>query len=290
MGLDANGTKFLLYARDRGVSFAETAMVGRQDLLVSSEILNERLAAFGLNTNAERLLAEGGGYSEPFLRVLGAEEIVSFDASDYEGASVVHDFNRPIPDEFKGKFSAVIDGGTLEHVFNYPVAIKNCMEMVRVGGHFLSITPANNHLGHGFYQFSPELLYRVFSPTNGFEMVQMMIFEETLNCDWYEVADPDAVKERVILVNDEPSMLLIIAKKTSEADIFSTPPQQSDYSAMWNSGGTAASADGVEAMLGSGVSSFAIRGWKHLQRRFSRSFGMLNRRSNHFRKVDLNGK
>lgn len=290
MGLDANGTKFLLYARDRGVSFAETAMVGRQNLLVSPEVLNANLARFGVKADSVKLLADGGGYAEPFLKVLGAEEIVSFDASDYEGASVVHDFNKPVPDEYKGRFTAVIDGGTLEHVFNFPVAIKNCMEMVRVGGHFLSITPANNHLGHGFYQFSPELLYRIFTPKNGFEMVQMMIFEETLNCEWYEVADPDAVKERVILVNDEPSMLLIIAEKTSEADIFSTPPQQSDYSAMWNSGGAGPAADGVEAMLGSGVSSLAIRGWKQLQRRFSRSFGMLNRRSSHFRKVDLNGK
>lgn len=290
MGLDLNGTKFLLYARNRGVSFTETAMVGRQDLLVSPEVLNERLAAFNFDASAERLLAEGGGYSEPFLRALGAEEIVSFDASDYEGASVVHDFNRPIPEEFKGRFSAVIDGGTLEHVFNYPVAIKNCMEMVRVGGHFLSITPANNHLGHGFYQFSPELFYRIFTPQNGFEIVQMMIYEEALNCDWYEVADPDAVKERVVLVNDEPSVLLVIAKKVAEADIFSAPPQQSDYSAVWDSGGTKPGSNGHEAVVGSGASSVAIRGWKYLQRRFSRSFGMLNRRRSHFRKVDPTAK
>ena len=32
MGLDANGTKFLLYARTQGVDFATTATIGRQGL------------------------------------------------------------------------------------------------------------------------------------------------------------------------------------------------------------------------------------------------------------------
>ena len=76
--------------------------------------------------------------------------------------------NLPIGDDLKRKFSVVIDGGTLEHVFNFPVAIKNCMQMLDVGGHFFVHTMANNFMGHGFYQFSPELFYRVFSPENGF--------------------------------------------------------------------------------------------------------------------------
>ena len=112
--------------------------------------------------------AGSGGYAEEFLKRLGAKETISIDASAYEGASLVHDMNLPIGDDLKRRFSVVIDGGTLEHVFNFPVAIKNCMQMVDVGGHFFVHTMANNFMGHGFYQFSPELFYRVFSPENGF--------------------------------------------------------------------------------------------------------------------------
>jgi 2-polyprenyl-3-methyl-5-hydroxy-6-metoxy-1,4-benzoquinol methylase len=57
----------------------------------------------------------------------------------------------------------VFDGGTLEHIFDYPTAIKNCMKMVKPGGHLLLTTPANNWFGHGFYQFSPELFYSFVS-------------------------------------------------------------------------------------------------------------------------------
>ncbi len=289
MGLDINGTKFLLYAHTRGVLFESTAMVGRQNLLVSPTDLAANFSRFGIfvdASEASKILATS--FAEPFLGRLGAQEITSFDASDYEGASVVHDFNRPIPDEYKGKFSVVLDGGTLEHVFNFPVAIRNCMEMVRVGGHFLSIMPTNNQLGHGFYQFSPELLYRIFTPANGFEMQQMIIFEESHEGDWYEVSDPDVVKERVILINDEPSMLLVIAKKIAEAEIFAESPQQSDYSALWQANGSmpAASSNGHYAVLGSGATGAAIRGFKHFQRMFNRSFGMLNRRTDHFKKID----
>ena len=80
--------------------------------------------------------------------------------------------NIPISDSSKDKYTVVIDGGSLEHVFNFPIAIKNCMEMLQVGGYFISLAPANNMLGHGFYQFSPELFYRIFSKENGFSVVQ----------------------------------------------------------------------------------------------------------------------
>src|SRR5829696_795835 len=230
MGLDVNGTKFLLYARKMGVSFAETAMVGRQEMLADAKTLKANFNKFGVDladAEVERIVSSGDGYAEPFLEQLGAKEIMSFDASDYENASVSHDFNQPIPAEFHNRFSVVLDGGTLEHVFNFPTAIKNCMQMLKVGGHFLAIAPTNNYTGHGFYQFSPELFFRVFTPQNGFEMQRMLIYEETLNCDWFDVPDPDTLKERVTLINEEPSLLLVIAKKVAEAEIFATTPQQS---------------------------------------------------------------
>src|SRR5262249_13058363 len=128
-------------------------------------------------SEARAIKDESGGYCEGFLKRLGASEVVSVDASDYEGASVVHDMNQPVPASMYESFTAVIDSGTLEHVFNFPVAVKNCMEMVSRGGHFLGITPANNLMGHGFYQFSPELLYRIFSPANGYQIRKLMICE-----------------------------------------------------------------------------------------------------------------
>jgi SAM-dependent methyltransferase len=294
MGLDVNGTKFLLYARQMGVSFAETAMVGRQEMLANAETLKANFKTFGHNlgdAEIDRIVSAGGGYAEPFLEKLGASEIVSFDASDYENASVSHDFNQPIPAEFRNRFSVVLDGGTLEHVFNFPNAIKNCMQMLKVGGHFLAIAPTNNYTGHGFYQFSPELFFRVFTEQNGFEMQRMLIYEETLDCDWFEVPDPDSLKERVTLINEEPSLLLVVAKKVAEAEIFATAPQQSDYFSLWNADDAESTKAAIHNGGGDSVGTFgrfAISAAKHLQRSFNRKYGELNRKK-HFKKVDLNG-
>ena len=84
----------------------------------------------------------------------------------YESAKHLHDMNEGIPGDFKEKYTAVLDAGSLEHIFNFPVAIKNRMDMVNVSGHYLAITPANNFCGHGFYQFSPELYFSVLTREN----------------------------------------------------------------------------------------------------------------------------
>lgn len=290
MGLDINGIKFLLYARQSGVSFAETATIGRQSMLIDEDALAGVLAKAGEGEATSRAseFTASNGYAEPFLQFLGAEEIVSYDASDYEDASVVHDLNLPIGDEHKERFSVVLDGGTLEHVFNYPQAIRNCMDMVRPGGHFLGITPTNNHLGHGFYQFSPELFFRIFSELNGFELEQLLIFEEVQDCDWYEISDPDTVRERVTLVNEEPTMLLIIARRTEVKPVFANPPQQSDYFAIWNSHqrSEVAGIAGMDNFRRTGLSRLTYGAWKKIQRGVNRRFGILGNRDKHFKKID----
>jgi hypothetical protein len=79
-----------------------------------------------------------------------------------------------------------LDGGTTEHVFNFPTALTNAMQMVETGGHLVIITGGNNFCGHGFYQFSPELFYRALSAENGFEMKRLIAAE--VGGNWYEVA------------------------------------------------------------------------------------------------------
>ena len=61
--------------------------------------------------------------------------------------------NQPLSADLEEAFTAVVDCGSLEHVFDFPAAVRNCMRMVAVDGHSLSVTPADNWAGHGFYQF-----------------------------------------------------------------------------------------------------------------------------------------
>ena len=162
------------------------------------------------------------------------------DASNFEGATIVHDLNLPVPDSLKGKFDVVCDGGTIEHVMNFPVVIRNCMEMVKVGGHLILGTPANNFFGHGFYQFSPELWFRLLAPVHGYEMRRMVALEYGPRARWYEVADPEVVRDRVAMTNRYRVLLMILARKTAEAPILQKFPQQSDYVPQWGGAGNAA--------------------------------------------------
>lgn len=236
MGFDDQGLRFVLYARTCGVQFTRTAMIGRQELHVSSASLCKALLESGFpspDALATHLLDQEQGYAEPLLALLGATEIRSFDAAAYEGATDVHDFNQPIDADVTGRFSLVLDSGSLEHVFNFPIAIANCMALTEVGGHFVAITAANNWCGHGFYQFSPELFFRVFCAENGFR-VERMIVAECPDGAWLEVADPGRVRERVMLVNRRPTYLLVIARRVGASQRMALAPQQSDYLEVWN--------------------------------------------------------
>src|SRR5690349_2113525 len=76
-------------------------------------------------------------FVEGVLKYLGAEEIHSFDYSDYQGATHLHDLNQPLPQKYFGQYSTVLDFGTLQYIFYVPIAVKNFMQLVKVGGHHI---------------------------------------------------------------------------------------------------------------------------------------------------------
>ena len=236
MGFDVQGLRFLLGAHRHGARFEKTAMIGRQELNLDPISLQRILGAFGISHDPEvagRVLTEAGGFAEPLLKLLGAERTCSIDASAYEGASIVHDMNLPVPDNLKQSFSVVVDAGTLEHIFNFPDAIRSCMEMVEEGGHLLLMTPANNFTGHGFYQFSPELFFRIFSSPNGFEVVRAIVCETTPEAPWYQVMDPARAGRRVELTTMRPTYLMVQARRARLVPVLANAPQQSDYTVLW---------------------------------------------------------
>jgi SAM-dependent methyltransferase len=236
VGIDLNGAQLLIRAHRSGVSFERVATLGRQGLhghrpaLIS--ILRE--AGYDLPQDAiTTLLSPATRYCEEFFRLLGAQEVVAIDASDYEGAQIVHDMNRPVPENLLASFDLVLDGGTLEHVFEFPTALRNATSLVRPGGRFISITMANNFCGHGFYQFSPELFYRFLSPGNGYAMESCTMWEDIPGSRFYRVPDPDSVKSRIELTSEFGTYMVVQARRLGDAqkDFI---PQQSDYVRLWD--------------------------------------------------------
>jgi hypothetical protein len=237
MALEIHAIRFALTAFRSGADFRRTATIGRQNLHgVSLATLSDLCGKYGV-PHTERLAdcwkPDGTTFVEPFLHALGAEEVQSIDASSYEGASIIHDMNAPLPQALRNKFTTVIECGSLEHIFNFPTAIKNCMDLVAIGGHLLCLTPANNWLGHGFYQFSPELFYRLMNEPNGFSIEFLVLTEIHPGARWYQVADPAVVRRNVELRNSTPTFLMLRARKVKDMGSSLVIPQQAVYAAAW---------------------------------------------------------
>jgi SAM-dependent methyltransferase len=227
MGIDYNGARLLAFCKRAGVDFRATAMIGRQTLDARPHELRRIFGFSGLPQP---------GYSEPLFEALGAKTIDSIDVNGYEQATILHNMNEPIPARLRERFSVVIDGGALEHIFNFPTAIQNCMDMVAPGGHFVAGVPANNFTGHGFYQFSPELYYRVLSDRYGFAMREMFLATRLGRGKWLRVADPAAIRRRVIFSNWLETSLYVVARKVRTVHM-DMPPYQSDYEMLeWRNG------------------------------------------------------
>ena len=240
MGIEVQTVKLLLLARQAGVDFSDALTIGHQDVLVSPPNMMSAFEQFGerLTTeDADTLSGRENRFSDALFRRLGASKIDSLDISSFEGATLIHDLNRPLPSDMAGRFSVVFDGGTLEHVFNCTTALASYMALPRVGGHLLIAVPSNNEMGHGFYQFSPEFFFRTLTPENGYRLCGVFLVPMFLDVDWLRARDPATVGRRVgFNAPRRPSYLFVIAQRVQSVPIFAQNPQQSDYSAEWGTG------------------------------------------------------
>jgi hypothetical protein len=235
MGIAWTDVKFLAQTKRDGFDFTRTLTIGRLRLYVGIPQVQALLEFHGVwHTLTPADVTSPPVYAEPVFAQLGAQVVDSIDASDYEGATIVADLNRAIPPDLNEKYDVVFDGGSLEHVFNVPQALANVMSMPKVGGSLIIHTMANNCFGHGFYQFSPELFYRVLTPENGYRVVRMVAHLEYEFGDWYEIPDPAVVRSRIELANPWDAILLFVhAQRVASVPLFTTTPQQSDYAAIW---------------------------------------------------------
>jgi hypothetical protein len=230
LGVDYTSLQALAFAKASGVDFSKTILLGHQELHVGRREVKRILEKFSIPLSAsdiERIFKTR--FADDLFRHLGAIEVESIDAAEYEGASIIHDMNTPITDNLHSSHTLVFDGGTLEHVFNFPVASANVIKMAAVGGHILSLAPANNLCGHGFYQFSPELFFRVFGPPNGCRVISLFMADTAPHRAWQRVTDPQLLRRRVNLHHVYATTMVMLAVKQTDQMESGFVPQQSDY-------------------------------------------------------------
>jgi hypothetical protein len=221
MGLDVHGLNLVRFAAARQ-PLGAVATLGRQGLNVAGYQLQ---ALLGVSHDApvER-------YCEQVLvDRLGAQVVESFDNSDYEGATHVADLNVEI--DPPRRYDTVIDAGTIEHVFDVRQALANVSALARPGGQILHVLPANNQNGHGFFQFSPELFFSLYSADNGYSETRVFLASDLVESHWYEVKPP-AHGHRVDVTSSLRTSVLVRTVRGPE--VSHRHVQQSDYVELWN--------------------------------------------------------
>lgn len=187
MGLGPHKVAFLEACARNGVDFARTVTLGRQTVYPD------------------------GGFADDLFAALGAQVVDSIDVSAYEDATIVHDLNRPLPADV-GTYSAVVDSGTSEHVFDIAAALRNAASLCALDGHVIFLAPTNGYMGHGFYQLSPDLLFRAFGKENVFEVRVALL--STRGRLW-RLADPLEVGERVGCQTG-PAEVFVVAQRVAD--------------------------------------------------------------------------
>lgn len=173
-------------------------------------------------------------YCETFFKDIGFSCVDTMDNSAYEGASILHNLNLPIPPESK-KYDYIFDGGTTEHVFNMPQTFENIINLLAIGGIFASAVPNNNFSGHGMYQFSPEFFLSIFQPKYGMKILELYIGEnDTDKSSWINVNDlkrGNLGRNVSKFSGNNEVYIICIAQKISDerVSLIVDPPNQYSY-------------------------------------------------------------
>jgi hypothetical protein len=245
VGLLPSHIRLLLRLQDRFGGFEGPVMtLGNQDLFASEADLRTMFAEVGVTPrepaevplHTSPVLREFFGeksqdyvHARVFFDMLGLDGYADLDKFPDDEPVIRHDLNDPVPDDLRGRFGLVLDGGTIEHVFDIAQALRNVVAMVRVGGCVVQFNP-HWHPDHGFYSLNPCLFYDFFGAC-GFDEMTCYVLQGDLR----NVLDPQPCFEyrpgmeyQHLLDPERTPVLCFAARKV--ADVPTVNPTQDFYS------------------------------------------------------------
>jgi hypothetical protein len=173
--------------------------------------------------------------AKQFFEALGIGEITSIDIpGSHLTPDLIHDLNRPFPQELLGRFNLVIDPGTMEHVFDVRAGLTNVVRALAVGGTTVHFVPIYSYNG-GYFSINPNVMHDFYN-TNGFADVRSFIVMydrfrpsagRTRCYPYGPVMEPRHALADGDQVRYSPHLLLF-ARKTSEPSEIAIPIQHED--------------------------------------------------------------
>lgn len=249
MGLTLAGLEILLEEHRRQPFYGDLLTLGKQDVFIRYDDLQHMAAKIGVtlsSTFTPSLASNSSLTHSAFMsdvslsHSLGFSSCTALDVSDYEQAEYLFDLNEgTTPDSLCESFDVIIDGGTLEHIFHVPNALRNIFNLLRQEGRIVHFSPFFNNADHGFYMFSPTL-FQDFYTANQFEIncIKVLQYTSLYEADGYDLFDYRPHRFATDLVERTAQdgcrkfgIACIATKKRSSTG--ARVPQQSRYVNTW---------------------------------------------------------
>jgi len=162
MGLDLALIRFL------DQTAASSGLSGPMLALGSLEINDkvDSIAEYARKNSYTKLSADHSVASLMSER-FGIERYLSCDINDL--ADIHLDLGQPLPEEHRQKFHSILNGGTLEHVFDFRQAMETVHDATIPGGVMVHICPST-WFDHGFFNLNP-VLFHLVAEANDYEVV-----------------------------------------------------------------------------------------------------------------------
>ncbi|WP_127112674.1 class I SAM-dependent methyltransferase [Shimia sediminis] len=210
---------------------SEGVMLGRQKMHFKERwkprLVNGLRTELGIETSEEELF-QADGFCESFLNVINWPALESLDFSDIEGAEYVHDLSKPVGKDLRQKFDVIYDGGTTEHVFDIAASLRNVHKMLKDDGIFISCVGTDGWFGHGFFQVGPDVPWRFFGATLGYDVLKCCTFNRNNRKPPKDIPDPTLSPRGAEAWYDEPQFLFYVVQKRGEKRSY-PPTIQSHY-------------------------------------------------------------
>ena len=238
MGINAGAMTLLLEESRRRPFSGSIVTLGRQTILGSRARIGRLLGGYGRTPPAAMTDGGNGVDDQALFQAMGFAEVVSLDASPFEGATRLLDLNAAeTPPDLIGRFDVALDGGTLEHVFHIPNALAHLGRMVRLGGRIIHISPSSNFFDHGFYMFSPTLFFDYYQANGGRVDSARVIRQDSDGATW-EVFDYHPRTWRCFPVGGlgGKAYLTFVVATAGETPPAAACPQQGYYRDAWRGG------------------------------------------------------
>jgi len=226
MGFEVSSTNLLLYAlktHPDSTKIRNILTLGRQNIMELPE--------------SQEFVYKKMEYAENYLRfLLPGVHVDSIDFSGYQGSTYVGDLGEQLPthlnESMSKKYDLVIDFGTIEHIYNVPIALFNASTFLNKNGLIIHALVSNNWVNHGFYQFSPDLFYTLYSQKNGYCDTEVFLVNCNDDKNFYKVNKTVGSKRAT---TESTSEAYVLVKSTIGSAGFShSKIYQTDWLPKWN--------------------------------------------------------